>query len=244
MELPKTLGMNQLQMDEKITKSILGGYLNSAGITTLKSILAGNKAQIAKELFEYSKNYVQTAAFKKEYFALKNSNKPTEYSIQTPEDLQKTTIDTYKKSVESAEKLVKSANTQTKPIFENVLKESQKMLDDAKDPNNKIFGNYLKSYPEMVKISKASFENELKLWDEKFPTDAQLFVKQRLIRFLNETKDIDFSAKLIAKNNKMVFEKPEHERKSYNWKMAFRAGKEVVDPARVFVNKWVVEIGN
>lgn len=42
LDLPKTLGMTQFQIDEKITKSLLGGYLNSVGITTLKSILVGN----------------------------------------------------------------------------------------------------------------------------------------------------------------------------------------------------------
>ena len=40
----------------------------------------------------------------------------------------------------------------------------------------------------------------------------------------------------------MVFVKPEYEGKSNNWKMAYRAGKEVVLPAREFVKTWIAEI--
>ena len=38
------------------------------------------------------------------------------------------------------------------------------------------------------------------------------------------------------------FVKKAYEDKSKQWKMAFRAGKEVVEPAREFVQNWVQEI--
>jgi hypothetical protein len=61
-------------------------------------------------------------------------------------------------------------------------------------------------------------------------------------KFLEETKDIDFAASLRDKGGKKVFTNPNYESKDKQWKMAFRAGKEVIDPARIFVQKWLEEI--
>jgi hypothetical protein len=69
-----------------------------------------------------------------------------------------------------------------------------------------------------------------------------LFVKKRLEEFLNVTKDIDFSAELTERNGKKIFVNQQYEFKDSRWKMAFRAGKEVVEPARDFVEKWINEI--
>jgi hypothetical protein len=67
-------------------------------------------------------------------------------------------------------------------------------------------------------------------------------VKKRLDEFLTITKDVDFSAVLTTKYNKQVFVNAGYERKDARWKMAFRAGKEVVDPAREFAQQWIEEI--
>jgi hypothetical protein len=69
-----------------------------------------------------------------------------------------------------------------------------------------------------------------------------LFVKQQLLRFLNETKEVDFTAALTTKNGKKVFVNTEYERKPRYWKMAFRAGKEVIIPARALAEDWINEI--
>ncbi len=54
---------------------------------------------------------------------------------------------------------------------------------------------------------------------------------------MNETKVIDFNAGLTTKNGEKIFVNPDYERKGNRWKMAFRAGKEVVEPSREFVQK-------
>lgn len=69
-----------------------------------------------------------------------------------------------------------------------------------------------------------------------------LFLKLRLEQFMKETKDIDFDAALQVKNGKKYFVNSEYERKSNYWKMAFRAGKDVVQTAREFVADWISSI--
>ena len=52
----------------------------------------------------------------------------------------------------------------------------------------------------------------------------------------------DFNAELISKNGKKIFANPQYEHKNNYWKMGFRAGREVVEPTRLFIEKWIQEI--
>lgn len=238
----KELGISKTEADKKITGSILGGYLDAYGASNAKNIALGNRAAVAGDLLNYVKQYVNSVPFKNEYNAFKESNKPTENKPKTPEEIRKETVDAYKKSVAQTEEILKKADAGTKPIFEKVLAESKKLLKDAEDPNNKNMAGYAKAYPDMVKASRKSYDQELKKWEEQYPANHILFVKQRLQQFLDETKDIDFTAELTTLNGKKLFVNPAYEKKSKRWKMAYRAGKEVVEPARAFVQQWIAAI--
>ncbi len=238
----KELGISKTEADNKITNSILGGYLDASGARNAKNILLGNRTAVAKDLLSYVKEYVNSMPFKNEYKALKEGNKPAENKPKTPEEIRRETVDAYKKSVAQMEETIKKADAKYKPMFEQALAESKKLLKDAEDPNNKSMAGYAKAYPDMVKASEASYAGQLKQWEEKYPVNQMLFVKQRLQQFLDETSGIDFTAVLTEKNGKKLFVNPDYEKKSNRWKMAFRAGKEVVEPARAFVQQWIAEI--
>lgn len=102
--------------------------------------------------------------------------------------------------------------------------------------------NYRKNYPETVKLLEASHKQRMEEWELKYPANPQQFIKTRLQQFLEETANIDFDAQLIEKNGKKYFSNPAYEQKSNRWKLAFRAGKEVIEPARRFVQQWIEEI--
>ena len=76
----------------------------------------------------------------------------------------------------------------------------------------------------------------------KYPADQLQYVKQRLHQFMDETEGIDFNAELVEKNGRKYFVKREYENKSNRWKMAFRVGKEVVEPARTIVQQWITDL--
>jgi hypothetical protein len=238
----KELGINKSEADNKITRSILGGYLDISGAKNAKNIVLGNRTAVAKDLLAYVKQYVNSGAFINEYSALKESNKPAENKPKTPEEIRNETVAAYKKSVAEMEEAIKKADANTKPVFQQILEQSKKLLKDAEDPNNKSMAGYAKAYPDMVKASQESYAGQLKQWEEQYPANHMLFVKQRLDQFLEETKDVDFAAELVTQNGKKKFVNPAYEKKSNRWKMAFRAGKEVVEPARAFVHQWIAEI--
>jgi hypothetical protein len=238
----KQLGITKSTADEKIANNILGGYLDVYGVKNTKNIITGNRAAVAKDLLTYTKEYVNSTIFTKQYGALKETNKPKEYKVKTPEEMRKENIEVYKKAVADAEGYLKKADAGTKPIFEKVLVESKKYLKEAEDPNNKQIAGYAKGYPELAESYQQSYTMELQKWESQYPANHLLFIKMRLQQFLSETADIDFAAELTAKSGKKIFVNPVYERKSNRWKMAYRTGNEVVATARAFVTQWIAEI--
>lgn len=238
----KQLGITKQSADEKISNSILGGYIDSYGIRNAKNIALGNRKAVTLDLLNYIKKYVSSPAFVKEYSEMRERYKPVEETLQTPEQMRAENIAAYKKSVAQTEENLKKADPSIKQIFEKALEDAKKALKDAEDPNNKYYVNYTKNYPQLAKNFKESHERAIADWNAKYPQDQLQFVKKRLQEFLAVTNGVDFSAQLTEKNGKKVFVNPEYERKDGRWKMAFRAGKEVVEPTRDFVQKWIDEI--
>lgn len=236
------LGITRQGADEKIANSILGGYADTYGVKNAKNIATGNRKAVTLDLLSYIKKYVSSPEFIKQYNELRERYKPVEQSVQTPEEMRSQSIASYKKSVADAERMLANADASMKNIFEKVVADAKQGLKDAEDPNNKYFVAYSKNYPQLVKTFKESHDRALADWNAKYPQNQLLFVRKRLEEFLNATKDIDFSAELTEKNGKKIFVNPVYERKDSRWKMAFRAGREVVEPARGFVEKWMEEI--
>jgi hypothetical protein len=62
-------------------------------------------------------------------------------------------------------------------------------------------------------------------------------------QFLDLTKDIPFESQLVpAGNGKMKFADPQLEGKPANWKLCFRAGKEVIEVVRSFATEWLRQL--
>lgn len=236
------LGITQPGADEKITNSFLGGYLDAYGAKNVKNIAVGNRAAVANDLLNYTKKFVSSEAFKKEYLAMKERNKPTENKLQTPDEMRRDMINQYTRSLADAEANAKKADPSIRKFFDDAVVTLRQQLKDAQDPNNKMLANYAKNYDNMLKMHQQSYNQQLQRWESDFPSNHQLFVKKRLKQFLDETRDIDYTAELTERYGKKIFVNPAYEHKSNRWKMAFRAGKEVVEPTRAFVEQWLSEI--
>jgi hypothetical protein len=236
------LGVSKTVADEKIIGGFLGGSVDAYGIKNAKNIALGNRTAVAMDLLRYTKKTVQGKAFTDQYMAMKNDAKPEKPAVQTPEEMRAAMVEAYKQSIAQTETTLKTADANMKPVFENILKEAKKGLAEAEDPQNKQIAYYTKNYPGLVKQIEQGYQQQLDSWEKKYPSNAQLYVKMRLQEFLDETADIDFDAALKVVNDKKVFVKKEYESKGYRWKMAFRAGKEVIVPARKFAEEWISEI--
>lgn len=238
----KQLGLSKAGADEKIVQSILGGSIDVYGLKNAKNIALGNRAAVAKDILVYTKQYTNSAAFIKSYNDLRNSYKPKFNKIKTAEEMRQENIASYQKAVKDMEEVVKKADASLKPAFEKALTDGRKQLKDAEDPNNKVYIRYAKGYEENVRFNQQNYDRQIADWEAEYPSSQLLFVKKRLQQFLNETENIDFAAELTVRNGIKVFVNPAYESKGNRWKMAYRAGKDVVTTARTFAQQWTSEI--
>ncbi len=238
----KHLGITKAGADEKIAHSILGGSIDAYGIKNAKNIVAGNRAAVAKDILTYTKKHVQTAGFLKSYNEMRASYKPQFNKIQTVEEMRRENIAAMQKSVKDMEEIIRKADAATKPLFEKILVDGKKQLKDAEDPNNKSYIRYAKGYDEMVRFNQQNYDKQIAEWEANYPANQLLFVKKRLQEFLTETEQIDFDAELTTKNGKKIFVNRAYESKGNRWKMAYRAGKDVISTARAFAQQWISEI--
>jgi hypothetical protein len=238
----KQLGLTKPGAEEKIRQGILGGSIDTYGIKGIKNIATGNRVAVANDILAYTKKYAGSADFLKNYNELREYHKPKFQKIQTPEEMRAEAVANQKKGIAQMEETIKKADAANKPIFEKVLISAKEELKKAEDPNNKHYAAYTKNYEQAVKQNQQNYDRQIAAWESKYPSNHLLYVKKRLQEFLNETADIDFEAELITKNGKKYFANPAYERKGNRWKMAFRAGKDVITTARTFTEKWMNEI--
>ena len=74
--------------------------------------------------------------------------------------------------------------------------------------------------------------------EKLYPSDPNQMVKQRLKEFLKVSSTVDFDAELQGS----MFKNPAYERKSAQWKMCYRAGRDVIMAAREEATKWLQEL--
>lgn len=238
-EFLKQLGISKADANSKISHSFLEGYIDAYGAKNIRNISLGSRTTITNHLLLYTKQYVSNPGFIKEYNALREQHKPVMPHVQTPEEMQQGIIDQAKISAADLEKKIKTSDAQMKAVFEKTLESVRKQIAQAEDPNNRSIAGYRKGYPMLVKSRDEEHARKMEKWEEKYPASHTQFIKQRLEKFLDETKDIDFGAALTERKGVKYFVNPAYESKGVYWKMAFRAGREVVEPARTFVKEWV-----
>ncbi|MBC7902122.1 MAG: hypothetical protein H7Y27_01805 [Gemmatimonadaceae bacterium] len=237
------LGLTRDQANARITEGLLNGYLNHYGIRNLKSIALNDRGAIVKDLASYAREQAATPAFKTAYLKIKESNKPTApQKMQTADELRAGMVKSLTDNITKFEAELKTATAQMKPIYQNMLVESKKQLKEYQDPNNAMLKMYADNFKESESIQKEAYQNQLNAWEEKYPANPIFYVKLKLQEFLEATEGVDFNAATVEKNGKKYFTNPSYERKSSNWKMAFRAGKPAVDAGRAFAKEWIAEI--
>ncbi|HEX7847993.1 MAG TPA: hypothetical protein VF476_19475 [Chitinophagaceae bacterium] len=240
----KQLGMTRDQGTDGVKQSFLNGYLYYYGAKNAKNIATGNRAAIAKDLLNYTKQYVNSEAFRKEYELMRRSAKPEEPQLKTftKEDVRKEQIAETEKSIAKTEEIMKQPNM--KAIMEPSLQLYKKNLLDYKDPNSKMIEMYYQGKKREQEQQMESYKKYYTRWENDYPADHREKIKERLQKFLELSATVDFNAELKQVGNKKKFVNPQYEGKAYDWKQVYRAGKEVIEPARAFAEQWIKELNS
>ncbi len=239
----KQLGMTKDQCTDGVKQSFLNGYLYYYGAKNARNIAMGNRAAVAKDLLAYTKQYISSEGFKKEYELMRRGAKPEQPQIKqvTKEDIRQKKIAETQESIKKTEEIMKQPNM--KSIMQPSLDMLKKNLVDFKDPNSKMIDIYFKGEIMQQEQQMESYQNNMARWEKEYPANHRDKVKERLQKFLELSATVDFTAELKQSGNKKKFVNPVYEGKSYDWKQIYRAGKDVIDPARAFAEQWIKELG-
>ena len=183
-------------------------------VSTLASIIKGDKAAAAKDLCDYVKKYINSEEFITDYNNRREESMPLTDKGSSLSYLKKNKI--------MYEKNINNYKTDTKYVAEQ-----QKLMDENQT-----------RIDVLVEESKKPFPGKDK-WEKAYPVDPAVLVKKKLQEYLTLVATVDFNATLSAYENKKVFTNPAYEKKSLKWKGIYRAGKEVNDVLTAFVKDWM-----
>lgn len=243
-DLWKQLGLTQVQGTEKIKKTFIYDYFDSYGLRTAKNIATGNRAAVTKDLLTYVKQYLNSTAFKTTYEKERSQAKPNlpTPNSKTKEGIRKDKIDETKELMKKTEEIIKTTTPEMKKTMQDILTMHKKNLADYQDSNSQMINMLWEQELFSRESDKKHYEENLKNWESNYPADFKSLVKARLQRYLTVAATVDFNAELVEKYNKKRFVNQAYEGKNYEWKMIFRAGKEVYDVAKVFAEQWLKEL--
>jgi hypothetical protein len=240
----KQLGLSKEQGMDGVKQSFLNGYLSYYAARNAKNIAVGNRAAVAKDLLSYTKQYISSDAFRKEYELLRKNAKPVEpeAKVISKEEIRKTKIAETEKSIKSSEEIIKKMGGDMEKAMRPTIEMFQKDLADYKEPNSKKIENFYQwALQEQDNMKKEHLERMAR-WEKEYPADFRQVVKLRLQKYLELAATVDFNAELKQVGNKKKFVNSQYEGKAYNWKQIFRAGKEVYDVAKPFAESWIKEL--
>ena len=244
-DLWQQLGLSREQGTDNIKQSFLNGYLYYYGAKNAKNIAVNDRVAVAKDLLSYAKQYVNSNEFKKEYDLLRASAKPQELIEKAPrtkEEIRRDEIAKTEKSIKEAEENMKKYTPEMQKAIQPVLDMLRKNLKDYKDPDNQMIELFYQGEKLQQEERIRSYKEYLQQWENNYPEDYRVMIKNRLQKFIELASTVDFNAELKDVNGKKKFVNPVYEAKAYDWKQIFRAGKDVTETATASAQQWIKEL--
>ncbi len=242
----KEMGISKVEGEDFISESFSRGYLYVYGTNNLRNIVTGNRTAIAKEVLTHCKKVVSTAAFGFRYREFRIRTQPIAPAIKSKDQIRAELVSNYEEQIMNNQQTVNYAlvmkNMEMKKKAEMAMAKCRKILEEINSGNSKLMTEQMIYADMRYQSDLEKYQTKICQWEKDYPVDTRQLIKRRLEYFLDLTKDIDFNASLKELNGKKVFANPAYEKKSAEWKMGYRAGKDVVQTARSFAGQWIKEL--
>ncbi|HEY2860340.1 MAG TPA: hypothetical protein VGJ21_18105 [Terracidiphilus sp.] len=236
-------GLNPNQIKPNLVESFRGGYL-PAYPDRKAYHAASTAARVAfvKDTLAWVKAFTESPAFKADYEKKRDEGRPSAPEAKgSADDQYSKMLADQKKSMEQMKKQISQMSPDMQKQMQPVLQQMQAAIDkSANDPQ--MAASMKSAIAQGAQNEGARHQEDLAKYDKEFPADPRLLIALRLHEFLDETKDLDFNAKLVGTGGSMRFASPAFESKSDRWKLCFRAGKEPTEAARAFATDWLGQL--
>jgi hypothetical protein len=237
------LGFTEQAARERIFNAFVDGSVSPSGkAAVFKTADPARKVLFVKAVTAFAKTFAQTDQFKKLYADYREANKPAAAAGAKQFDaLMSEQAKEFEKSLEGMKEAMKALPPEQQKEMQKTIEEMRKqMASQAQDPTMK--SAYEESARTQATADAVDLKRRQQAWEINFPASADQLIANRLREFLDETKDVDYGAKLVARYGKMQFANAAYEQKSPEWKLCFRAGREATDTARAFAAEWLKEL--
>jgi len=241
----KKLGLSERSTQEMIWDSLRGGFLSLPGRDALRAIPAAERPVIVRWAGGFAKTFTQSETFKKLYADYREATKPSPPEAPTPMAEQvKEQKEEMQKSIREMEEAIKAMPADQRAGMKGLVESMKAQLKELDNPNNPMLGKEMEEMNQQAHAQALlQHKRDLAEWEKDYPPTADKLIQQRLTEFLEASKNVDFTAQIVpGRSGKMVFARPDYEKKPNNWKLCFRAGKETVDAAREFAAAWLAEL--
>lgn len=246
--------LQQLKTDagrvyENTLSAVTSGYIYYP--STVRQVATTARLEIAKTLLPFIKEYTKSEDFKKRYAEWWRSVEPKKPMTAEERRAKRTQEgDANKKQADEQIKQMKqqiasTTDADTKKALEEGLKAYEEMQQQMNTPEMQEYQKTSAAYMDQADKDQAAkdMEDYNKLnaeWKEK--QNPNVLIKKRLQTYLETVGSVDFTAKLVPYYGKQNFADPKYQSKPANWKLIYRAGKDVNDYAKPFVQQWVTEL--
>lgn len=238
------LGITEGRAKEAVFDSFMAGAVSLAGKAEVFSA-ATSQARVAmvNGATTLARAFVDSDEFKRRYADHREANGPDPLPAeQTAEQVLAKQRSGFEQQVEALRKqfVEDSITPEQKATLEEGFEAMRaRFTEMEKGPQRAEMETMLKAQrAEQVTAHAAA----MKEFEGLFPADPRGLVAMRLRAFLDATRDLDFTAKLVEEGKVRKFADPALEAKPSEWKMCFRAGKPATDAAREFARKWLADL--
>lgn len=228
-----------------IWSSFSGGYLSYPNVWDLRKISAAERAVAVREIAEFARRYTRSEEFKKKYLEYRENQKPAvPEPPPTAAERRKADKEAMKKNLREMEANMKSAAPEQRAIFQQTIEMMKQQLKEMDNPDNPMYSPQIDEMNKQVyQAQMDEYRKQLAEWERDYPPAPDKLIKRWLTQFLEESRDVDYDAKLTeGEYGTKVFANPLYERKSPHWKMCYRAGREVVLAGRAEAERWLREL--
>jgi hypothetical protein len=234
------IGVNEATAKRDIVGSLTSGYVNIyTAARAFKTAPPATRAGFVKSAMAWARAYTGSAAFKAEYDAQREADKPAppRFKGTVEEELAAQRAQRLK-GVEDTKKNLPNMPANVRPQMEAAIKQMEEQ--NARIDKDPQMQSMLRQGIEMQRANDTkAYEQRVQAHDKRFPADPRALIARRLQEFLDVSKDVDFGAKLVPAGSKRRFADARYEEKPDQWKLCYRAGLETVTAAREAAQAWL-----
>ena len=239
------LGVQLPDVNLNIKFSCFDGSFHYQAVKNAKNIAENERGSVINQIVAYAKKYVTSKEFLDLYKQERLRHKPADAFLLpgTAETINAEEKARLEKDLKVAEEGLNSPNPKIKngaPLrIENIKKE----IAALDDPNNKKIKARLDQLKQQNDNATKYYNEQMQKYVTAWPEDSKLLIKKRLQEILDVTADVDYNAETkVGDKGIKTFVNPQYEKKSKEWKLAFRAGKPATNAVRAAAQQWLKEL--